>query len=188
MVARGGQSLEGSGNVQLSGNNNTVLTVLSSSSGALSKTRIYELLEIVVDSDIPKSKNYSLKPPAYIESKLVFNRAPKYINKFRNHADEYNRLSEVIKEFPNSEDIVKKLNDLFLDTADFTVEGIAIIGDGDSQLDAIGEKLKHAITSDRRFGLRDYTEEDVEQFCIALMEYGVSKCKILIDLDIDASD
>lgn len=188
MVSIMGQSLEGSGNVQLSGNNNTVLTVLSSASKVLSKTRIYELLEIVVDSDIPKSKNYSLKPPVYIESKLIFNRAPKYINKFRNHADEYNRLSEVIKDFPNSEDIVKKLNDLFLDTAAFSAEGVVLVGDGDDQLDAINEKLKQAITSDQRFVLRNYTEEDVEQFCIALMEYGVSKCKILIDSGIDASN
>lgn len=84
-----------------------------------------------------------------------------------------------MKDYPDSEDIVKKLRDMFLKVADFDERGNPCVGNGDVQLDNIKESLFETIISDSKFDPDKYPTEKIEQFCIGLIAYGVSKCKIL---------
>ena len=98
-----------------------------------------------------------------------------------NHTDDYMRVDDVMKEYPNSEDVVKKLRDMFLDVAIVDGEGNPCVGDGDTQLDQIKARLIDTIITDSRFDANQYPIETIEEFCIALIAYGVSKCKILVN-------
>jgi len=114
-----------------------------------------------------------------IPEKLRFNNADKYIEIVENHSDDYMRVSEIIKEYPNSEDIVKKLRDMFLNVADFDAEGNPCVGNGDAQLDQIKAGLVKTIVGDSKFDADSYPIEIIDEFSIALIAYGVSTCKVL---------
>ena len=62
---------------------------------------------------------------------------------------------------------------------DFDEEKNLRVGDGDSQLDSIKSSLCDMIVADSRFDASKHPIEKIEQFCIALIAYGISKCKIL---------
>ena len=122
-----------------------------------------------------------MSPPARIKAKLIYNNAQKFWSKFINHAEDYARLDSAMKEFPSSEDIVKRLHNLFLDVAEYTQEADIIVGDGDKQLDSIQQQLRSVIMQDQRFSSASFSDEELEQFCIALINHGVSVCEVLLD-------
>ena len=146
---------------------------------ALSHSLVHDLLDIVYSLPSSGDDSYSLQDPAQIRAKLRFNNAIRYMSIIDNHVDDYVRVDEVMKDYPNSEDIVKKLRDMFLKVADFDDEGNLCVGDGDAQLDSIKDGLYNTIINDAKFDADRHPIEKIEQFCIALIAYGVSKCKIL---------
>lgn len=175
--------VNGDRNVQLSGNDNIVAggnVLIQMSRSPLTHSLIHDLLDIVYSLPAPVDESYSLKDPAPINDKLKFNNARKYISIIENHADDYSRLDDVMKDYPNSEDIVKKLRDMFIIVADLDVDGSPCVGDGDTQLDQIKLNLFETIVNDSNFDVNKYPSEKIEQFCVALIAYGVSKCKILV--------
>lgn len=174
-------SARGDKNVQTFGDHTIVnsTVVLQASQMALTHSLIHELLDVVYS--LPESANdsFSLQSPAPMRDKLKFNNAHRYMRIIDNHAEDYGRVDEVMKDYPNSEDIVKKLRDMFLAIAVVDDEGNPCVGDGDAQLDQIKQALITTITSDVQFDASAHPLEKIEQFCIALIAYGVSKCKIL---------
>lgn len=174
------QSIKGTDNTQIIGNNNVVNpTMMLSLPQALSHGLVHDLLDIVYSLPSSGDDSYSLQDPAQIRAKLRFNNAIRYMSIIDNHVDDYVRVDEVMKDYPNSEDIVKKLRDMFLKVADFDDEGNLCVGDGDAQLDSIKDGLYNTIINDAKFDADRHPIEKIEQFCIALIAYGVSKCKIL---------
>ena len=168
------QSIRGADNTQIIGNGNYVnSSLVLLQHRALTHSLIHDLLDIVYALPSSTDDSYSLKSPAQIHAKLRFNNARRYVSTIDNHVD------EVMKDYPNSEDIVKKLRDMFLRVADFDDEGSLRVGDGDAQLDRIKDDLYNTIVNDSKFDADKHPVEKVEQFCIALIAYGVSKCKIL---------
>ena len=85
----------------------------------------------------------------------------------------------MMKDYPDSENIIKHLRDMFLDVAEFDKDGSPCVSNGDKQLDSIKKNLKETIAFDSHFDKEKYTDEQIEQFCIALIACGISKCKIL---------
>lgn len=175
------QSARGNDNTQVVGNNNYVNTTMlvMSQRRILTHSLIHELLDVVYLLPSSEDDSYSLQDPVQIRAKLHFNNAPRYTSVIDNHVDDYVRVDEVMKDYPNSEDIVKKLRDMFLKVADFDEEGNLCVGDGDLQLDSIKSSLFDTIVTDSRFDAGKHPAEKIEQFCIALIAYGISKCKIL---------
>ncbi len=176
------QSARGNDNIQVAGNNNYVgngLNLIILQPRILTHSLVHELLDVVYSLPPSEDDSYSLQDPVQIRAKLRFNNAPRYTSVIDNHVDDYVRVDEVMKDYPNSEDIVKKLRDMFLDVADFDEEKNLRVGDGDSQLDSIKSSLCDTIVADSRFDASKHPIEKIEQFCIALIAYGISKCKIL---------
>ncbi len=175
------QTARGDCNVQIVGdNNNSITNFIDIGQVSLTHSLIYELLGFIYSAPSPVNDDYSFKDPAEMHDKLRYNNARRYISIIDNHSDDYARLCDVIKDYANSEDIVKKLRDMFLRVAGVDDNGELIVADGDSQLDQIEERLVGIIVSDARYDAEMYPIEKVEQFCIALMAYGVSVCKVLL--------
>ena len=174
------QSVKGADNNQVIGDNNFVnSTFVMPQRQVLTHSLIHDLLDIVYALPSSADDSYSLKNPVQIRTKLRFNNANRYVSILDNHVDDYVRVDEVMKGYPNSEDIVKKLRDMFLKVASFDDEGNPCVGDGDAQLDGIKGDLYNTIVNDSKFDAGRHPVEKIEQFCIALIAYGVSKCKIL---------
>lgn len=174
------QSIKGADNTQIIGDNNLVnSTLVLSQQRTLTHSLIHELLDIVYSLPSPVDDSYSLQDPAQIRTKLRFNNALRYMSVIDNHVDDYARIDEVMKDYPNSEDIVKRLRDMFLKVAVFDEKGNPCVGNGDAQLDSIKTDLYNTIVNDSKFDADKHPVEKIEQFCIALIAYGVSKCKIL---------
>lgn len=175
-----GHTIKGSDNTQVIGDGNLInSTIMLSMQRTLPHSLIHDLLDIVYSLPPSEDDSYSLQDPAQIRAKLRFNNALRYMSIIDNHVDDYVRVDEVMKSYPNSEDIVKKLRDMFLKVVDFDDEGNPCVGDGDTQLDSIKDGLYNTIINDAKFDANKHPVEKIEQFCIALIAYGVSKCKIL---------
>lgn len=174
------QLAKGDGNIQVDGNGNIVAStiVLPSVHRPLTHSLIHDLLGLFNALPVPLEGDYPLRPPVQMNDKLRFNGAVKYTQIIDSNFVDYARVDEVMKTFPDSERIVRKLRTMFLNVASYDEDGLCV-GDGDSKLDAIKEGLIETIIYDSKFKAEDYTVELIEQFCIALIAYGVSKCKIL---------
>lgn len=171
----------GSNNVQVIGSGNIVnpLLELHLSSHTLTHSLVHELLDIVYSFPASEDDSYSLRDPSQMHEKLRFNNAHRYLLYIDNHFEDYARVDEVMKDYPNSEHIVKKLRDMFIKVAFIDDDGNRCVGNGDEQLDAIKSELFETIVIDSKYRAENHPTELVEQFCFALIAYGVSKCKIL---------
>lgn len=180
-MANNRQLAIGEGNIQIDGNSNIVdsTIVFQTARSPLTHSLIHDLLGIVCALPDPQKVDYSLRRPAQLHDKLRFNNAAKYMQVIDNHVSDLVRVDEAMKSFPDSESIVVKLRDMFLDVADFDDDCCPCVGNGDAQLDQIKARLLHLITHDAKFDADSYPLEQIERFCIALIAHGVSKCKIL---------
>lgn len=171
----------GIGTGQIVGDNNTQnIMVWHCDREGLTHSVVHDLLALVYNGPLQADSELSLDAPIRMNDKLRFNNASKYMNVIRNHSGDYAVVREAMKEFPDSEKIIKKLGDLFYDVADYNDDGELVVGNGDAQLDAIKERLVDALVHDMEYDARTHSTEDVESFCIALVACGVSRCIVLV--------
>ncbi|MGR8827514.1 hypothetical protein N2E09_07840 [Leuconostoc citreum] len=168
------------GSVQINGDGDNTIIALNPGV-VLTETEVYDLLLIVDDMNIKPSVEYSLTDPAELNEKLFYNNAPIYIDYFEEYSVHLVPIEEVMDNLPNSARIVQKLRKLFLKEAKRNEFRKKIVGNGDEQLDAISEKLRLLIKSDTRFLKKSFSEEGLDQFIMALLAYGVYKCKVLLN-------
>ena len=174
MVDRNTQKIgsHSDGNIQINGDGNVFS--IQGYKRPLVKTKMFKLLKIVQNSNLDSNYEFSLDLPTEIFDKLSYNNAPIYSELFADYIEDYIGLDSVIKnEFENSESIIKRIRGLFLNQLKINPN------DGDKQLDSIREEIKELIFYDPNFLQSDIDEEEVDQFAIALLQYGVSECKIL---------
>jgi hypothetical protein len=174
-------SVEGFANSSIVGNHNVVNANVTFESvlPKLTHSKVNELLKLIYKSKAPAQDEYSLKYPIGISQKTEYNRAYRYRMHFDECADIYIKIDEVMKDFLDGEKIEKKLALLYQHEV-LIKDGRPAVGDGDSQLDKIRCELRKLIVNDVHFDVNEYSDEDVDLFCVGLIAYGVSKCKILI--------
>lgn len=146
----------------------------------LSKTIIYNLVNIISESNIESNNDYSLALPARIDKKLVFNGAFCYKDIFLDYSGMLASFSRVIEDFPNSEKIVSKVHHIFILSVPRCKDGKPKATEGDKQLENIKNELSVIIRSDYRCQ-DNYYDEQIESFVYILMLYCIEKCKILIN-------
>ena len=181
------QSATGNENTQINGDHDTVsynqtinyYSTADMCPHRLTHSYIHELLDIVNSSLPSENDEYSLQDPAQIHEKLRFNNALHHKMFIDEHAYDYAQVDRAMKDYPNSEDIVRRLRDLYLEVANRDEDGNLSIGDGNSQLRKIEEILRDTIIHDSKFDADKIHSETIDRFCIALTTYGISKCKIL---------
>ena len=145
----------------------------------LTKTLMYKLLQIMISSTEPTG-DFPLTPPPPIEKKLIYNHAPRYLNIINEYSENYARLDSVIKEFPDSEAIIQRLNKMFVNVADVRDDGKLCVGNGDAQLKLIENEIYNMIVNDAGFQADEVPEEIINQFCVALIAVAVAKCRVLL--------
>ena len=145
----------------------------------LTKTLMYKLLQIMISSTEPTGEDFPLTPPPPIE-KLIYNHAPRYLNIINEYSENYARLDSVIKEFPDSEAIIQRLNKMFVNVADVRDDGKLCVGNGDAQLKLIESEIYNMIVNDASFQADEVPEEIINQFCVALIAVAVAKCRVLL--------
>jgi hypothetical protein len=159
---------------QIFGNNNTIIN--GSNIQNISRSEMLDLLESFANSDINIYKKYSLKPPIELNKKLEYNNANGYKELFNDNSIMIYNLSDVISDFEDSELIILKLKHLFIDEKahfnKFPINGDIILGN-------IIKKISKTIQSDARFPVQKFSSEQIEQFSISLVQFGISRCKIL---------
>lgn len=145
----------------------------------LTPTLAYELLRKFLAIDLPFDVGYSLELPAPLTEKLAYNDAPLYGEIFDHHQEDYLALEEAMRGLPASDRVVRIVSDLFSSTrrryADSSEEycGDDILADMQSVL--VEKMAKEAIEDDSRA----IHEEEIECFCIALLQWCVMSCKVL---------
>lgn len=176
----------GTGTGQIVGDNNIQnIKVLLGGREGLTHSVVHDLLALVYNGPLCAESELSLDTPVGMNEKLQFNNANKYMNVIRNHSGDYAMVRDAIREFPDSEKIIKKLGHLFYDVADYDDGGELIVGNGDAQLDAIKERLVDALVHDMDYDAHTHSTEDVESFCIALVACGVSRCIVLVKPELE---
>lgn len=176
----------GTGTGQIVGDNNIQnIKVLLGGREGLTHSVVHDLLALVYNGPLCAESELSLDTPVGMNEKLQLNNANKYMNVIRNHSGDYAMVRDAIREFPDSEKIIKKLGDLFYDVADYDDGGELIVGNGDAQLDAIKERLVDALVHDMDYDAHTHSTEDVESFCIALVACGVSRCIVLVKPELE---
>lgn len=146
----------------------------------LTKTLMYKLLQIMISSTEQTGEDFPLTPPPPIEKKLIYNHAPRYLNIINEYSENYARLDSVIKEFPDSEAIIQRLNKMFVNVADVRDDGKLCVGNGDAQLKLIENEIYNMIVNDAGFQADEVPEEIINQFCVALIAVAVAKCRVLL--------
>ena len=133
-----------------------------------------------IRSTEPTGEDFPLTPPPPIEKKLIYNHAPRYLNIINEYSENYARLDSVIKEFPDSEAIIQRLNKMFVNVADVRDDGKLCVGNGDAQLKLIENEIYNMIVNDAGFQADEVPEEIINQFCVALIAVAVAKCRVLL--------
>ena len=86
----------------------------------------------------------------------------------------------MIKEFPDSEAIIQRLNKMFVNVADVRDDGKLCVGNGDAQLKLIENEIYNMIVNDASFQADEVPEEIINKFCVALIAVAVAKCRVLL--------
>lgn len=176
--------LKGNDDTQICGDGNRVNSPTTNvfnftdNTRPLSKSTTYEFLRAFLNSQSAVRSDYSLQIPAEMNEKLLFNEAPIHADIYENHSDDLVCIGEVISDFPDSEKIVRKLRDIFLRYVP-RVGAQRLHKNGDKCLDCVERKVQDIIQKDKDFSPQLCPIEELERFSIALVAYGVSKCKVL---------
>ncbi|UUA87206.1 hypothetical protein [Corynebacterium pseudogenitalium] len=145
----------------------------------LQKTHIYKLLKLYSDAN-DESETFDLTNlPAELEEKLSFNNVTSHRRLFRSLAHEFQLVDQVLGDIENSETIIKSLERKYCLLLPSDPKWRETPGAADKILKELAEHIQETVQNDPRFDTLDIEVETVEMFCTALVEVGVSKCKVL---------
>ena len=145
----------------------------------LQKTHIYKLLELYSDDNDESGPFDLTKLPSELEEKLSFNNVTNHRRLFRSLAREFQLIDKVLDDLPNSETIIKSLERKYCLLIPSEPNWRETPGAADEVLKKLADHVQNIVQNDPRFDTLDIEVETVEIFCTALVEVGVSKCKVL---------
>lgn len=148
----------------------------------LTKTATFDLLKLFDENSTDGGTGrYSLEPPSGIREKLQHNDAMGYWPTFTNHSQDYMKINEVMEGFPNSERVVEKVADIYQEVAQHGPDGEPLPKNGYALLQQTISGVHDVILRDKRIGSSEIYSETIDAFCVALVEYCVTKCKVLVN-------
>lgn len=165
-----------------SNNNTQNLYITNIEQRPLIPTVIFQLLNYVKRFQSQNSETFELQQPAKLKEKLQFNNSKRYIRLFSDGIDNYVFLEKVLKnEFSDSQRVVENIKNIFMDHTPIDVEGNLIVGDGDECLKKMHDDIKERIARDPDFLNSQIDDLELDKFIIALLQYGVIECQVLLN-------
>lgn len=167
-----------------SGNNSTqyignIVHYTAQEPQKLQKTHIYKLLELYSDANDESGSFDLTNLPSELEKKLTFNNVINQRRLFRTFAREFQLVDKVLDDVPNSETIIKSLERKYCLLIPPEPKWQQTPGAADKVLKELADHIQETVQNDPRFAALDLEVETVQHFCTALVEVGVSKCKVL---------
>lgn len=165
-----------------SNNNTQNLYITNIEQRPLIPTVIFKLLECVKNFQSIYDEKFELKTPAELKEKLKFNNSRRYIRLFKESLSNYMSLEKVLKdEFTDSQRVVENIKNIFMDHTPIDAEGNPTVGNGDECLKKIHDDIKERIARDPDFLSSQIDDLELDKFIIALLQYGVMECQILLN-------
>ncbi|TVW94711.1 hypothetical protein AZJ59_10635, partial [Streptococcus pneumoniae] len=84
-------------------------------------------------------------------------------------------------EFTDSQRVVENIKNIFMDHTPIDAEGNPIVGNGDECLKKMHDDIKERIARDPNFLSSQIDDLELDKFIIALLQYGVIECQILLN-------
>lgn len=165
-----------------SNNNTQNLYITNIEQRTLIPIVLFKLLENVKKFQSQNDEKFELKKPAKLKEKLQYNNSRTYIRKFSEGINNYVLLEKILKnEFPDSQKVVEKVKDIFFDFTPMDENGEPIVGNGDECLKDMHNEIKERIARDPNFLSSGIDDSDLDKFIIALLQYVVIECQVLLN-------
>jgi hypothetical protein len=172
-----------------SNNNTQNLYITNIEQRPLIPTVIFQLLKYVEGFHSQNDEKFLLEQPAELKAKLQFNNSRRYIRLFKEGLGNYISLEKVLKdEFTDSQRVVENIKNIFMDHTPIDAEGNPIVGNGDECLKKMHDDIKERIARDPDFLSSQIDDLELDKFIIALLQYGVMECQILLNPNIYMED
>jgi hypothetical protein len=171
-----------------SNNNTQNLYITNIEQRPLIPTVIFQLLKYVEGFHSQNDEKFLLEQPAELKAKLQFNNSRRYIRLFKEGLDNYILLDEVLEEFTDSQRVVENIKKIFMVHTPIDAEGNPTVGNGDECLKKMHDDIKERIARDPDFLSSQIDDLELDKFIIALLQYGVMECQILVNPNIYMGD
>lgn len=149
----------------------------------LTKTKIYDLLQLFYESSSNSEDVDIYSLPSEFTFKLKFNNVKKYTRIFEIYASSLGNLISVMEDLPIGEKVIQNLKAMYikiLDIGYFKKDNTIVIQDGDSVIESLFNRIKENLKIDSRSTEnKDITVEDVNEFSYAFLAYTILQCQIL---------
>ena len=149
----------------------------------LTKTKIYDLLQLFYESSSNSEDVDIYSLPSEFTFKLKFNNVKKYTRIFEIYASSLGNLISVMEDLPIGEKVIQNLKAMYIKVLDigyFKKDNTIVIQDGDSVIESLFNRVKENLKIDSRSTEnKDITVEDVNEFSYAFLAYTILQCQIL---------
>jgi hypothetical protein len=169
----------GDGSINIAGNNNTA-NILQYEE--FQRSLLYEVCLAIKEANIPLNEDddFSTKMNSDWLEKLEYNRVKIYAEIFQQESYAFDQLEEVIKTFPNSVGMIRKVRHIYL----FVEKDREVASeDGDYVLERVFEKLAKLVDESNRPVEKQMPLEEKERYIKLVMFYVFTRCQLLKKVD-----
>ncbi|UYT10393.1 hypothetical protein [Lactococcus garvieae] len=140
----------------------------------LKRSVIFDICQIIAESDINYDDDYSIQHNSDWMEKLSYNNVEVYVDIFDNYSDGYKEISDILQHYIHTTKMVKKIRTVYLEHRGYD-DNI----NGDQIIKEVFECLKEEICDRSQLTGLDLVDEEVDEAIYLIMFYAFTKCKLL---------
>lgn len=150
---------------------------------SLNKNKIFDCLCAFLKYDGAVADVDITYLPAKVNTKLEFNKSFSFKEFLANHIHEADELKIVLDDrFPDSSKVLGRLKDIYIQFATRDEKKEKIPLDGDNVLENMFSCIFDIVSQDCRLNVEnDVSDEEIEIFAYAFLEYGIENCQVLLN-------
>lgn len=175
MAAKELTATGGDGSINISGEGNTA-SILQYE--MFQRTWLYDVCLAIKEVDIPLDDDdrFSIKMNSGWIEKLEYNQVTIYAEIFQQDSHAFNQLEEVIKSFPSSVEMIRKVRHVYLFVEK---ERELKLEDGDYALEQVFKQLCQLVDESNRPIEKQIPLEEKERYIKLVMFYVFTRCQLL---------
>jgi len=175
MAAKELTATGGDGSINIAGDGNTA-SILQYE--AFQRTWLYDICLVIKEASIPldDDDNFSIKMNSDWLEKLEYNQVKIYAEIFQQDSYAFDQLEDVIKDFPNSVEMIRKVRHIYLFVEK---ERESKSEDGDYVLEQVFKQLSQLVDESNRPIEKQIPLEEKERYIKLVMFYVFTRCQLL---------